>query len=718
MVKTKAQNKLPLLNCYPGLLAETQLPTNKEVLAHYFKTKENHPSNIEYNDIKNLTVDVLLKIYNKVPQPTITVKRTEDKLKNLIREYSDAKVLSPNGNKVQTFLKKINSIFDISACKCPMIEIFTQGKMTCKCQVENRILEEEYRFIHDQRNSRLMYLSPAIDEELTERYQRIREREKYLTVEKPKSKSTKPQANPPALNRTRGIKRSYADESDYENNVSLRWKGPQQKDSDYREIENIQSIKLMDKLQAHTSDKKGVSNRSMSEILLNDSKKVNENSDSSILKVKGASKSTVHNQRIKAREERIKRAEEILKKQKGPVQLMFDGKKINGRERMVVVIQYIDENGEKKDIFARLKSFDEEESITGERLFDAIVAELFDDEMLNKVLCLMSDTTAVNTGCHKGINTRVKIFFNSEKGRDIHVFECLLHVNELFLNHFIKEYEGDTKAPNKMAPGSVYNLIDQIKSEDLKSETLKKKLNLIVVSNSAKKILDHGLDLASTWKKDKQDSIFRGDHVRLLTLSCKTYRALPDNLTQYIFHCQETLSQARWCTTASGYLRIFLFNLFKLNKIQSCTLLKIIKFIVNVYVPSFVQINLNPSVPFGPENVLVIRDLMKDHGVPEKVKIIFLDHAEKWLSPVNTAVIVHQESPPVSLEDVKRIRVLSTNTRELCWSRKPVQSFLTVESACAPCISHGSATFWQRMDNHNRTCERYIGKMGLVLKSG
>ena len=116
--------------------------------------------------------------------------------------------------------------------------------------------------------------------------------------------------------------------------------------------------------------------------------------------------------------------------------------------------------------------------------------------------------------------------------------------------------------------------------------------------------------------------------------------------------------------------------------------------------------------------MLLTRDLMKIHGVPDKVKEIFLDRAERWLAPVNVAVIVHQEVPPILLEDLKRIRVFSVDTRELCWSNKSVKSFLTVESACAPCVSIGSSLYWQSLDNHNRTCERYIGKMGLVFKNG
>ena len=94
------------------------------------------------------------------------------------------------------------------------------------------------------------------------------------------------------------------------------------------------------------------------------------------------------------------------------MQLMYDGKRIFNRERMVVVIQFTDEDGKKQERFAQLRSFSEDESITGERLFDVIVGEIFDDELLNNVYSVLSDTTAVNTGSVRGINTRTKAFFN------------------------------------------------------------------------------------------------------------------------------------------------------------------------------------------------------------------------------------------------------------------------------------------------------------------
>lgn len=144
--------------------------------------------------------------------------------------------------------------------------------------------------------------------------------------------------------------------------------------------------------------------------------------------------------------------------------------------------------------------------------------------------------------------------------------------------------------------------------------------------------------------------------------------------------------------------------------------MKILGYIANVYAPFFVRINLHPRVTDGPENILICRDLMKAYGVPTKVKEIFISHAEKWLSPQNAAVVVHKAVPPVLLEDIKKIRKLAVNTRKLCWGKEQIKAFLTVESAAAPCITRGTPDFWRSVDCHNRTCERYVGKMAVVLK--
>ena len=85
--------------------------------------------------------------------------------------------------------------------------------------------------------------------------------------------------------------------------------------------------------------------------------------------------------------------------------------------------------------------------------------------------------------------------------------------------------------------------------------------------------------------------------------------------------------------------------------------------------PSLHQWKMKPRVPDAPNIVLRSRDLMKQYGVLESVKNCFSIMLNGWMSPVNVAVYVHQEAPTI-LPEVKMIRVLSVDTRKLCWSNK------------------------------------------------
>ena len=55
------------------------------------------------------------------------------------------------------------------------------------------------------------------------------------------------------------------------------------------------------------------------------------------IRVRGAALSTVYHQRIKTRMQKIEQVKNEIESYNGPLQLMYDGKKVNGRERMVVL---------------------------------------------------------------------------------------------------------------------------------------------------------------------------------------------------------------------------------------------------------------------------------------------------------------------------------------------------------------------------------------------
>ena len=80
-------------------------------------------------------------------------------------------------------------------------------------------------------------------------------------------------------------------------------------------------------------------------------------------------------------------------------------------------------------------------------------------------------------------------------------------------------------------------------------------------------------------------------------------------------------------TKDSGYLRVKVFDIFELDPEQITILNSIVKFIVDVYVPSFVK----PSAVQGPQLILDVRDLLRraTDRTHTKVKLLFIKHATK-----------------------------------------------------------------------------------------
>ena len=206
---------------------------------------------------------------------------------------------------------------------------------------------------------------------------------------------------------------------------------------------------------------------------------------------------------------------------------------------------------------------------------------------------------------------------------------------------------------------------------------------------AAMEFLSSVLDMASDLPT-KENKI-RDDQASLLVLACATFREIPrkqqgkSSMTKYLHFSQEVIGHARWLTTASGYLRIKLFDIGNLNPSQLNVLNKIVQFVVNVYVPSFFQIYLHPSAIQGPSVVLKMRKFMKACGVSQPAKKCFIAHSEKWLNPTTAALGALHENIDVS----KISTAEKPQTKLLLWSNRPLSAFVDATSAFSPCLTTG-----------------------------
>ena len=146
-------------------LRENVLPTNEEVVKHYYvkwSFLEQTDSKLiakspEFSDLKtDLVSDVSLRIKSSLP--VLSKSRIETKLFKVIKKLRAAKRRASKNQQNVLTEKWLFELFDISPCKCKesadLALCFWNEKYECKCPFELRIPEKEFEFLKDQRSGR------------------------------------------------------------------------------------------------------------------------------------------------------------------------------------------------------------------------------------------------------------------------------------------------------------------------------------------------------------------------------------------------------------------------------------------------------------------------------------------------------------------------------------------------------------------------------------
>ena len=94
-----------------------------------------------------------------------------------------------------------------------------------------------------------------------------------------------------------------------------------------------------------------------------------------------------------------------------------------------------------------------------------------------------------------------------------------------------------------------------------------------------------------------------------------------------------------------------------------------------------------------------------------------VQHASQWLSPKNIALSVHAEVPPYTVNAVKEKAIpKNVDIQQMLLKRKQLRDFFTEKSKFSPCIAcFSSPMFWKSIDNNNRSAERFIGRLKLIV---
>ena len=79
---------------------------------------------------------------------------------------------------------------------------------------------------------------------------------------------------------------------------------------------------------------------------------------------------------------------------------------------------------------------------------------------------------------------------------------------------------------------------------------------------------------------------------------------------------------------------------------------------------------------------------------------------------INVTLNVHLKSAAFQAKHLK------DPDQQLAWKRAPIRSNFWFSSKAAPCLQIDDKVFWNSIDNHNRSRERYIGLMSRCLSEG
>ena len=313
-------------------------------------------------------------------------------------------------------------------------------------------------------------------------------------------------------------------------------------------------------------------------------------------------------------------------------------------------------------------------------------------------------------------------------GHDIHTLECLFHINEIYFTHVVSLVEGRKKGPGMMQEEALFNKIKSIPKPEPTTENVRENLSTVSITGIALLHLKSKVKWFAEQKRGglEQKDNFRTDQMCMLVLACSTFMDVPAALKSFLLYKQETFCHSRWITTASGYLRLHLFNSDKLSDEEKIKSTKLISYIVSVYVPSFIMIHLKPKASDGPFLTLFQRDLLFayrkiDEEVADVVLKYFVEHGSKWLSPKNVALSLFSDCPPFSLNAVKTSSALpadvDTRVQLQCRAAR-LRNFFTVQSQRVPYVMHNSipAIFWKTIENNNRCTERQIGKLKNIIQ--
>ena len=581
----------------PSLFPQNQLPLEYEVFNHYKflrdkeTTEKGKAPNIQdiakkvAEDICNLWISrgnlKTIELKSVVRRVETLLKRGNDLLK-IIKGKRESLLTELENNENQKIIHKkkidtLTDLFDISPCKHEDIDL-------CDCPKEKKVPKDEWEFMQDQRSARNLYIGSR-DMNITNRWKRIRE-----AMDKKLIRLTKETQRVDKLREDEILKRIEfvidSLEAIENNNIPA--------DPEFTVIEKKEHNQNRQSLSNYSAelDRYTISDTAGAALVTAAYKDLGLITDEDKKMV--TDKFKIRRERQKRRKEKKRKRKE---EQKCKIKCMgTDGKRdkktkvINEKEEDGKVVRMYEEISEEHIVYTdepsgRYITHSVIESGRGGGLGlgrdIADTARECDSEEILEALLL--DGTRVNTGCNNGAIAVAE----RELGRSLQWLVCQLHGNECPMRHVFEELDGGhgTSGPKSFKGPMGQNLTDGNvhKKEPVCFEPIKSPLTPLPE------------DVIKNLSRD-QKLLYR------YTLALDS-GVLPSDLAN---QSPPGINHARWltlCLTAQiDYTR---------DPHPSNEKISFVKYIQEVYVPSWFHIKSHGTLRDGAKNVFYAMELIK-----------------------------------------------------------------------------------------------------------
>lgn len=573
-VTTRQMTNCPVFGT-PETLPCSQLPTYYDVMKYYLLIKQElkpDKSSKEptVQEISERVATRILEIWHKSSLPTVSLKRIlqiirayHEKYRKLMKPFKGRQSSENFKEKIKKFKEDSQKLFDISSCKCVIVD-------DCTCEKSSRIPKQEINFLVDQRTTRKMIIG-GIDVITTKKIQKKQERKEIeLSRLKQIENHEKPSCSRSQANETTisSSSTSFCD------NLPLTAFSPNQEPIVENHLPQEDVVEPPPKQMrinlpslALACDRTGVSDRSAAIIasaVLKDVGIITSNDQSYVV------------DRSKVRRERAKKRsvlQDLSRNQPIPG-LYFDGRK----DKTLVTVKKGDKWYRKRQIEDHYVIVSEPGSIffghitvqtgSARTIKDSIIKYLHNKSVdLSDLSVVGCDGAVVNTGSKGGVISLLE----AEIKKPLQWFICALHSNELPLRHLLLHLDGQTSGPRCFS-GPIGCELQQCE---------KKPVVKFAVIPTILPVITKDLSSDQLYLFEIMNAISTG--------------IFPSDLAN---REPGPLNHSRWLTTANRILR-----LYATKTDPEENLLILAKFVMKVYGQMWFQIKCNPSCLNGAQHL-------------------------------------------------------------------------------------------------------------------